>query len=224
MAVNVSISIENSSGLLVEGLSKAWGAKQVFSDISFFQAAGTIFGIEGDNGAGKSTLLKILASVLSRDKGEVDFQGASLDNLSQWRSLIGYVPQELALDERLTVKENIRFWAALRGLEQREIRQIMLIAAEDRLVADFIDKPIKECSGGMARRASLVVGLLTSPQLLLLDEPFSGADQDSRLLMQKRLDFLRSQGSTILIASHDQDILKQICDHTLRLRQGKIVA
>ncbi|NLB10793.1 MAG: ABC transporter ATP-binding protein [Clostridiaceae bacterium] len=224
MAVNVSISIENSSGLLVEGLSKAWGAKQVFSGISFFQAAGTIFGIEGDNGAGKSTLLKILASVLSRDKGEVDFQGASLDNLSQWRSLIGYVPQELALDERLTVKENIRFWAALRGLEQREIRQIMLIAAEDRLVADFIDKPIKECSGGMARRASLVVGLLTSPQLLLLDEPFSGADQDSRLLMQKRLDFLRSQGSTILIASHDQDILKQICDHTLRLRQGKIVA
>ncbi|HZW97534.1 MAG TPA: ATP-binding cassette domain-containing protein, partial [Bacillota bacterium] len=122
MAVNVSISIENSSGLLVEGLSKAWGAKQVFSDISFFQAAGTIFGVEGDNGAGKSTLLKILASVLSRDKGEVDFQGVSLDNLSQWRSLIGYVPQELALDERLTVKENIRFWAALRGLEQREIR------------------------------------------------------------------------------------------------------
>ncbi|HHU07230.1 MAG TPA: ATP-binding cassette domain-containing protein, partial [Clostridiaceae bacterium] len=169
---------------------------------------------------GKSTLLKILASVLSRDAGQVFFQGTNLDNLSQWRKLIGYVPQELALDERLTVRENIRFWTALRGLEQREVRRILLTATEDRLVSDFLDKPIRECSGGMARRASLVIGLLTSPQLLLLDEPFSGADQDSRVIMLERLDSLRSHGSTILIASHDHDILMQICDHTFRLQRG----
>lgn len=216
--------MKNSSGLRVEGLSKVWGRKPVFTDISFSQPAGTIVGVEGDNGAGKSTLLKILASVLSRDAGQVFFRDVSLDNLSRWRSLIGYVPQELALDERLTVKENIRFWAALRGSGKKEIRQILQAAAEDQLVADFLDKPIRESSGGMARRASLVIGLLTSPQLLLLDEPFSGADQDSRMQMLRRLDSLRSQGRTILIASHEHWILEEICDNILRLQQGKIVA
>lgn len=216
--------MKNSSGLRVEGLSKVWGRKPVFTDISFSQPAGTIVGVEGDNGAGKSTLLKILASVLSRDAGQVFFRDISLDNLSRWRSLIGYVPQELALDERLTVKENIRFWAALRGSGKKEIRQILQAAAEDQLVADFLDKPIRESSGGMARRASLVIGLLTSPQLLFLDEPFSGADQDSRMQMLRRLDSLRSQGRTILIASHEHWILEEICDNILRLQQGKIVA
>lgn len=216
--------MKNSSGLRVEGLSKVWGRKPVFTDISFSQPAGTIVGVEGDNGAGKSTLLKILASVLSRDAGQVFFRDVSLDNLSRWRSLIGYVPQELALDERLTVKENIRFWAALRGSGKKEIRQILQAAAEDQLVADFLDKPIRESSGGMARRASLVIGLLTSPQLLFLDEPFSGADQDSRMQMLRRLDSLRSQGRTILIASHEHWILEEICDNILRLQQGKIVA
>lgn len=216
--------MKNSSGLRVEGLSKVWGRKPVFTDISFSQPAGTIVGVEGDNGAGKSTLLKILASVLSRDAGQVFFRDISLDNLSRWRSLIGYVPQELALDERLTVKENIRFWAALRGSGKKEIRQILQAAAEDQLVADFLDKPIRESSGGMARRASLVIGLLTSPQLLLLDEPFSGADQDSRMQMLRRLDSLRSQGRTILIASHEHWILEEICDNILRLQQGKIAA
>ncbi|HCR81838.1 MAG TPA: hypothetical protein DIW07_00250 [Lachnospiraceae bacterium] len=224
MAKEVSHDMKNSSGLRVEGLSKVWGRKPVFTDISFSQPAGTIVGVEGDNGAGKSTLLKILASVLSRDAGQVFFRDVSLDNLSRWRSLIGYVPQELALDERLTVKENIRFWAALRGSGKKEIRQILQAAAEDQLVADFLDKPIRESSGGMARRASLVIGLLTSPQLLLLDEPFSGADQDSRMQMLRRLDSLRSQGRTILIASHEHWILEEICDNILRLQQGKIVA
>lgn len=224
MAKEVSHDMKNSSGLRVEGLSKVWGRKPVFTDISFSQPAGTIVGVEGDNGAGKSTLLKILASVLSRDAGQVFFRDISLDNLSRWRSLIGYVPQELALDERLTVKENIRFWAALRGSGKKEIRQILQAAAEDQLVADFLDKPIRESSGGMARRASLVIGLLTSPQLLFLDEPFSGADQDSRMQMLRRLDSLRSQGRTILIASHEHWILEEICDNILRLQQGKIVA
>lgn len=211
------------SGLRVEDLSKSWREHQVFTGISFCQPLGTIYGISGDNGAGKSTLLKILASVLSADSGTISFNGVSLQDLPAWRSLIGYVPQELALDGQLTVRENVKFWSALRGLDADIVRGNLEIAANDPLVADFLDKQIRKCSGGMARRASLVVGLLGAPQLLLLDEPFAGADKGSRALMLERLDALRTGGRTILITSHEQGTLEQISDRILYLQQGQIV-
>ena len=221
---NLITSTDNSSGLQVEGLSKSWRENTVFSDLSFSQKTGSIYGVSGDNGSGKSTLLKILASVLSRDKGQISFAGISLDDLSAWRPMIGYVPQELALDENLTVRENLRFWAALRGLSRQEIKEIIAQAKADQLVAEFLEKPIKKCSGGMARRASLLVGLLGSPSLILLDEPFAGADQGSRSLMLDHLSSLRTQGRTILVTSHEYGVLEQVCDQILYLQQGKIAS
>ena len=223
MSSNVSNSNNSCSGLTVEGLSKNWRTHKVLTDISFTQPVGTIYGISGDNGAGKSTLLKILASVLSKDSGQIMFNQVNIDNLPLWRSLIGYVPQELALDERLTVSENIKFWSALRGVSGAEIRYNLETAATDPLVADFLDKPIRKCSGGMARRASLVVGLLGAPSLVLLDEPFAGADKGSRAMMLERLDNLRANERTILISSHDHNMLEYICDRILYLQQGTIV-
>ncbi|MGI6091005.1 MAG: ATP-binding cassette domain-containing protein [Saccharofermentanales bacterium] len=223
MAHTLEFNNISCSGLLVEDLSKSWREHRVFTGISFCQPLGTIYGIAGDNGAGKSTLLKILASVLSADSGTISFNGVSLQDLPAWRSLIGYVPQELALDGQLTVRENVKFWSSLRGLDADIIRGNLEIAANDPLVADFLDKQIRKCSGGMARRASLVVGLLGAPQLLLLDEPFAGADKGSRALMLERLNALRTDGRTILITSHEQGTLEQISDRILYLQQGQIV-
>ncbi len=209
-----------NEGLTVRNLIKTMRGAQVLRNLSFDQPKGTIYGISGDNGAGKSTLLKILASVLIPDGGHVSFSGIPLSDKAQWRSLIGYVPQELALDDRLRVRETLAFWAAVRGMPASIRREIVKTAVTDPLISDFVDKPIGECSGGMARRASLVVGLFGDPALLLLDEPFSGADARSRAMMMDRLRHLRDRGRTILIASHVENTLSALCDHVLHLEGG----
>lgn len=212
--------------LKVRGLSKAWSAHKILDNISFEQPQGSICGIAGENGAGKSTLLKILASVLPRDGGDVLFDAndfcVSLDDLNSWRQLIAYVPQELALDDRLTVRETLAFWTAARGISASERKEQIRQAAADPLIAEFLEKPIRECSGGMARRVSLIVGLLGDPQLILLDEPFAGADDHSRELMFERLNLLRSGGKTILVAAHEGEILKRLSDRILHLEDAKV--
>ncbi|HHU04545.1 MAG TPA: ABC transporter ATP-binding protein [Fastidiosipila sp.] len=217
---------ENKSdqGLVVSSLSKSWAEHKVLDAVSFEQSLGTIFGLAGDNGAGKSTLLKILASVLSRDGGQVHFQGVSLDQRTHWRALTGYVPQDLALDERLKVRETLLFWAAARGFSLSERKRFLELAASDPLISGFLEKPIRECSGGMARRVSLIVGLLGDPLLVLLDEPFAGADRHSRQLILERLDLLRQRGRTILVSSHEEDILETLCEHVLYLEKAELSA
>ncbi len=209
-----------NEGLLVHNLTKALRGTKVLRNLSFDQPKGSIYGISGDNGAGKSTLLKILASVLVPDGGLVSFSGIPLSGRAGWRSLIGYVPQEVALDDRLRVRETLEFWAAVRGMPTSIRREIVETAASDPLVSDFVDKALRECSGGMARRTSLVVGLFGDPALLLLDEPFSGADAHSRSLMMERLRHLRDRGRTILIASHVENTLSTLCDRVLHLEGG----
>lgn len=210
--------------LTVQGLTKSWAGNKALQDVSFSQGPGSIYGIAGDNGAGKSTLLKILATVLPRDSGQVRFAGLDLDDRSRWRRVTGYVPQELALDERLQVRETLNYWAAARGFTRSQRRDLLDLAYSDPLIADFLKKKIRECSGGMARRVSLIVGLLGDPPLLLLDEPFAGADQASRDLILGRLDLLRSRGRTILVSSHQTEILDQLCDRVLTLRSGRLTA
>ncbi|NLL22891.1 MAG: ABC transporter ATP-binding protein [Tissierellia bacterium] len=208
--------------LKVEDLSKSWGDHKVFSDISFEQPSGTIYGISGANGSGKSTLLKILASVLPRDKGRITFGSVSVDDHRAWRSMIGYVPQELALDGRLTVRENIKYWSALRGIPSSQIQHNLEVAKRDPLVSDFLDKQIRKCSGGMARRASMVIGLLGAPAILLLDEPFAGADEASQEIMIRQLEILKKDNRCILVTSHEFATLERISDKILYLNQGKL--
>lgn len=215
-------SIHAADMLIVRGLSKQWAAHKVLADISFQQPSGSILGIAGDNGVGKSTLLKILATVLSRDAGEAFFRGVSIDERGAWRAMTGYVPQELALDERLKVHETLSFWASARGFSKEEKKAVIAIARQDPLISSFLNKTIKECSGGMARRVSLIVGLLGDPMLLLLDEPFAGADQHSRGLMIERLDLLRSRGRTILVSSHEGEVLKALSDSILYLEGDQL--
>lgn len=223
MTTGTGIEETAIKGLLVRGLSKSWAAHKALDQITFEGPPGSILGIAGDNGAGKTTLLKILASVLARDGGQVSFQGLSLDDRVRWRGLTGYVPQDLALDDRLRVRDTLTFWASARGFSKAQGQGVLELASRDPLIADFLDKPVRECSGGMARRVSLIVGLLGDPVLLLLDEPFAGADHDSRQLMMDRLRHLKDRGRTILISSHEDQVLDQLCDRILTLKDGRLL-
>ncbi len=158
------------------------------------------------------------------DRGEISLLGVPISQKNKYRSGIGYVPQNIALSPRLTVRRNLHFWAALAGSRTRvQRRQTVQRVADLARIHDFLDKPVNRCSGGMARRANLAAGLVGQPRLILLDEPTAGIDSESRDAILDSLALLRDQGCMILMINHYEHELARICDRIVTLKEGRIL-
>lgn len=179
--------------------------------ISLSVSGGEILGIRGPNGAGKSTLLEILAGVLRPSKGE-----------RRCTCRVGYVPQELSLYSSLTGVENLRFWGLAQGLSGKtsSVRARWLLGELE--LSGKGDAPVSTLSGGMKRRLHLATALMTTPELLLLDEPTVGADDPSAALILALLGRLAGQGCGIVLTSHRAGELEN-CSRILTLEAGKPV-
>ena len=180
--------------------------------------AGSITAVLGANGAGKSTLLRIIALVEAPDSGELTMDGANaLSRPGDFRESIGYVPQEIALFEELTTRENLLCWA--KGAALARIEE--LIATLD--MAEFAAKRVSALSGGMKRRVNLAVALLNSPRLLVMDEPFVGMDMRQRETVTLCLKNLAAGGITQVISSHHPEIFRNLAGHVMALDRGRVV-
>ncbi len=201
--------------ITIENIEKHYGPEQVLGPISLSVGAGEIVGVVGANGAGKSTLLRILAGAERADAGSISFNFAA-------RGETGYVPQELALYENLTGRQNLKYWAAAAGVfsKRRRIRVNYLLKLVN--LEDKADKPVSSYSGGMKRRLNLACALVGSVKLLLLDEPTVGADAASVELMLSTVKELAEKGCAVLIVSHHSDEIKRLCTRTIELRKGRI--
>ena len=208
--------------LIVEDIHKAYKQETVLSGVSFEADPSTILGISGANGAGKTTLINIIASVLEPDSGQISLQGINIDHQAEYRSRIGYVPQAIALSERLSVYRNLEFWGAVRGLRGTRLKTAIEEAAWRSNVSDFLKKPVGQCSGGMARRANLAAGIIGDPFLILLDEPTAGIDEENRDLILKTITELRDQGRIILMVNHYANEMASICDRMIMLKSGRV--
>lgn len=208
--------------LSVLDIHKAYRREPVLNGVTFTAGPGTVLGICGSNGAGKTTLIRIIASILPPDKGEISLMGVPLAQEAAYRRLIGYVPQGIALAERLTVRQNLLFWGSLQGLSGQALRETAEKAAVLAHVSAYLDKPVARCSGGMARCANLAAGLMGTPRLLLLDEPTAGLDEENRELVLQTIRGLSGEGRIILLVNHYADELAQICDRVITLRAGRI--
>ncbi len=208
--------------LIVKDIWKSYRSEAVLNGINFTVEPGEILGICGVNGAGKTTLLSLIASILPPDRGSISLMGISVSEKKQYRKLIGYVPQTTALSPRLTVRQNLTFWASLAGFSGNENREIVKWAAGLAKVDSFIDKRVGRCSGGMSRRANLAAGLVARPQLLLLDEPTAGIDSENRDIILDSIQTLKQTDCMILMVNHYQNELERICDRIVTLRQGII--
>lgn len=206
--------------LLVDNIHKAYRQEMVLRGVSFRLSPSHILGLCGGNGAGKSTLIHILASILPPDQGSVHFMGIPLTQSSRYRAQIGFVPQKIALSPNLTVKQNLAFWASIRGLKGKDKRQAMEEAAQMANVTAFWQKTIARCSGGMARRANLAAGLIGLPKLLLLDEPTAGIDEENRDQILLTVQALKKQGCTVVMVNHYTQELSLICDRIITLKGG----
>ena len=208
--------------LIVNNLAKAYKGEPVLNGVSFTVQPGQVLGILGGNGAGKTTLISVIASILPADEGAVSLFNVPISRLREYRSMVGYVPQNIALSPRLSVRRNLEFWAAVRGYHGQELHRAVQQAAVAANVTNFLGKPVGQCSGGMARRANLAAGLVGQPRLILLDEPTAGIDEANRDLMLKSVAGLRDTGCITLMVNHYESELAQVCDRVITLKDGRI--
>ena len=192
-------------------VSKIVGGRALLSDVSLVVCAGEIHGLLGPNGSGKTTLLRLLAGVWLPDAGSVDFAGHS-------RSDIGYVPQRGFLYEELTVAENLRFHARMRGVSPVATEA----AAQSAALAPLDNKRLGQLSGGQRQQVMLAVALLHAPRLLLLDEPTTALDRAARRALWTLLRHEASRGRAIVLTSHEEtDALE--CNVITRLAAGRVL-
>lgn len=197
-------------------ITKGYGSRapKVLGPLSLEIFPGELIGVRGENGAGKSTLLSILAGVLKPDSGEIwmspDFQGR-----------VGYAPQEPALYATLSGLDNLRFWGKVHGLPKKacEARSHWLL--QEMNLEEKARSPVASYSGGMKRRLHLASALMGTPRLLLLDEPTAGADEASAQLMLTLVKQLGEQGCSVVLVSHRQGELEQVCTRFLTLSGGR---
>ena len=206
----------------ISNISKRIGKKQLLDGISLSVRKGEIFGLLGANGAGKSTLVSILATVIEPSEGSFSINGRRSDKeLKKIRETIGFVPQEIALWEDLTVYDNMRFWSNFSGkdITKERIKELcMAVRLPDRW-----DMRVSDLSGGMKRKLNIAVSLLHDPDVLLMDEPTVGIDIQSKLEINEYMRELAKAGKTIIYITHDVSEIMHLCDRIGVLRKGKVI-
>lgn len=205
----------------MEGVRLSFKDKRVLDDLAFAVKRGEVFGFLGPSGAGKTTTIKILTRQLVVDAGSVSLFGAPIERASAADyERIGILSDTSALYERMSIEENLRFYARIRGVDEGGIPALLerMNLAEDRKT------PIKKCSKGMRQRAALLAALIHEPELLFLDEPTSGLDPAARAEVHRMLLDLRAGGTTVFLTTHDMAEAEELCDRVGILDEGHLVA
>lgn len=205
----------------IRGLTKDYGRTSALHEVTFSVPEGSIFGLIGPDGAGKTTLYRILATLLTPDRGTATVAGLDVvREFRQLRTLIGYMPERFSLYPDLTVDENLHFFASLFGVKVRD--HFDLIAPIFSQLARFPDRRAGALSGGMKQKLALSCALIHRPRILLLDEPTTGVDAVSRSEFWGMLATLREKGITILVSTSYMDEAAR-CDRIALLHRGRIL-
>lgn len=209
----------------VENLTKKYGELIAVDNLSFSVHKGEIFGFLGPNGAGKSTTLNVLCTLAGYEKGDINIGGYSLaESPREIKSLIGLVPQNIALYPSLTAYENVAFFASMYGLRGQKLRVASENALEFVGLLEHRKKRAGKMSGGMQRRLNIACGIAHSPRLIVMDEPTVGVDAQSREHIMDSIRTLRSNGATVIYTSHYMPEVQEICDRIAIIDGGRLAA
>src|SRR5712671_3790255 len=209
----------------IKNLRKSFGPLIAVDDVSFSLAKGQLVGLLGPNGAGKTTTVSMIAGLVTPDRGEVLIAGHRLaGDTDPAKRRIGLVPQDLALYDELTARDNLRFFGALYSLTGRALDDAIGKALELVELADRARDRVKTFSGGMKRRLNLAAGLLHDPDILLLDEPTVGVDPQSRNAIFDNLETLKKRGKTLIYTTHYMEEAERLCDRIIIIDHGKVIA
>ncbi len=211
--------------LEIRSLVKKFGNLAAVNGISFSVEPGEVFGCLGPNGAGKSTTMKMLAGLLEPSRGEILWRGRRIDrDICAFKSILGYVPEQSELYSHLSGLEYLQLVGRLRALPERGLlsRCLDLLAAFGLKSDAYRD--IGEYSKGMRQKVLLAAALLPDPEILLLDEPLSGLDVTTTLVVQELIRKLAGQGRIIIYSSHVMELTEQVCSRVLIMHKGEAAA
>lgn len=208
----------------VEDLQKSYGSLRAVDGISLEVPEGELFGFLGPNGAGKTTTLSMVSGLLKPDQGRVSIAGIDVwDSPKAAKRILGLVPQDLALYEELTARENLAFWGSLFDLPRAQLKANIDLWLDRVGLKDRAREPVSKFSGGMKRRLNLAIGLVHNPKVVLLDEPTVGIDPQAR---KNILDIIRDiarEGTTILFTTHHLEEAESLCDRIAIMDHGKVL-
>jgi ABC-2 type transport system ATP-binding protein len=211
--------------LEVKGLQKRYGTYVAVEDVSFSVAPGEVYGLLGPNGAGKSSTIKVLSCLAKPDAGSVVIDGFDIvKDVGQVKNRIGIVPQDIALYEDFSARENLLFFGRLYGLGGKNLRIRADELLEDVGLLDRAKDKVGTFSGGMKRRINIAAGLMHNPKIVYLDEPTVGIDPQSRRLILDLVKKLNADGLSVLYTTHYMEEAEELCNRIGVIDHGKIIA
>lgn len=205
----------------INNLSKFFGSYLALDNVNLSVKKGTVLGLLGPNGAGKTTLLRIINGILVKDSGNVQIfdKEASL----QTARLIGYMPEERGLYDNMTIENQILYFGELKGAKPADIRPLMNEYLELFNLSGSNKRKIKELSKGNQQKVQIIATLIHKPELVILDEPFSGFDPINGALLESLIERLKTDGTTLIISSHNMHSVEELCDSIALINKGKLI-
>jgi ABC-2 type transport system ATP-binding protein len=211
--------------ITAENLDKWFGDIHAVNHVSFDVRQGEIFSLLGPNGAGKSTTISMICGLLPPDEGDALLLGHSITrNAAEAKACTGVVPQEIALYEDLTARENLEFWGKMYGLRGEKLKSRVDEVLEMIGLVERQKDRLETYSGGMKRRVNIGVALLHKPAIIIMDEPTVGIDPQSRRHILDGVKDLQKQGATILYTTHYMEEAQELSDHIAIMDEGRIIA
>ncbi len=205
--------------LALQNIVKQYGVYRASDDVSFSIERGKIFGLLGPNGAGKTTLIRMITRILYPDSGQILFNGEALNDSHTER--IGYMPEERGLYKKMNVGEHLIYLARLKGLSKSEADEKVNFWMQKFAITDWYGKTIEELSKGMSQKVQFIATVIHDPDLLILDEPFSGLDPINSKLIEEEIFSMSQQGKTVIFSTHRMEQVEEICDEIVLVNKGR---
>ncbi len=212
---------EINATLNVENVTKRYGVFTAVENLSFAVSAGRVFGFLGPNGAGKTTTIRMIVGITAPDEGRIELFGAPVSNETQNR--IGYLPEERGLYKKMKIVDQLRYFAALKNVSQKEADKRIDFWLGRMNLSEWKTKKTTDLSKGMSQKIQFISTVLHDPDLLILDEPFSGLDPVNVEFMIQVVAELKAQGKTIIFSTHLMETAERLCDDIILINRSRRV-
>lgn len=207
--------------LQIENINKHYADHKVLDNVSLKVGRGRIMGLLGPNGAGKTTLIRIINHIVKPDSGSLLFKGAPMMRNDVYK--IGYMPEERGLYKQMGVEEQVLYLAQLKGLSKSTARECLSEWMRRFGIENWRNKKVNQLSKGMQQKVQFIVTVLHRPDLLILDEPFSGFDPVNAAVIKNEILRLRDEGTTVILSTHNLSSVDDLCDDIAILNQSCLI-
>jgi ABC-2 type transport system ATP-binding protein len=207
--------------LVLEHVTKRYGEFTAVDDLSLQVRPGRVFGLIGPNGAGKTTTIRMMVNIIVPDSGRIELFGQQMT--TEFQDRIGYLPEERGLYKKMKIGEQLRFFAELKGLRGKQADERIDNWLRKLQLSDWKEKRTKELSKGMQQKVQFITAMIHNPDLVILDEPFSGLDPVNVDLMKETILEQKAAGKTIILSTHQMEIAEKLCDDVCMINRAQKV-